>query len=257
MNLYPVYIPSKGRAGKVRTVPLLQEAGVSFYIVVEPQDYTDYADAYPDVSVIQMPINNGGISYVRRFCKDHSIEAGDKRHWQLDDDIRKFYTYESGKKVVGDAGVILQYCESFVDRYSNVAIASLMDSTFGFKLTEPFKRNKQCAVCVLVLNQTEFTWRVHTTGEDTDYSLQALSLGWCTILFQMFQYLNPTPGTTQGGLFERYSYDQCMARIRELQSLWGTQVVKIENRYGTPRPDLRHIWRKFATPLVKVADVDS
>ncbi len=254
MIRYPVYIPSKGRPGESRTIPLLNESSIPFHVVVEPQDYAAYSKAYPHESLLKLPINDGGISYARSFCKKHSTEAGDKRHWQFDDDIQKLYTYEMGQKISTAADAVLYNCESFVDRYNNIAIAGLMNTAFGFNLTKPFKKN-QCAYgCVLVLNDTDLSWRMRTTGEDTDYSLQALSQGWCTIVFQVYQFLTPSTGTNKGGNSDAYIEDKRMERIRELQRFWGKQLIRIHNRYGRPQQDLSRVWRKFDTPLVKVAD---
>ena len=40
---YPIYIPSKGRAGESPTVKMFNKHGVDFHVVVEPQDFDDYA----------------------------------------------------------------------------------------------------------------------------------------------------------------------------------------------------------------------
>jgi len=249
---YPIYIPSKGRSGNSKTVSQLEEAGMSFSIVVEPQDYESYKEAYPDAVLVQLPKDNGGISYVRTFCKTHSAELGAERHWQLDDNINAFYKMENGKRITVTPAAALVDTENFIDRYSNVAIAGLMSTAYGFGVQVPFKKNQQVYCCVLVLNSTDFIWRMRTTGEDTDYCLQVLSAGWCTILMQIYQIGKATTGSTKGGLQDHYKDDGRIQRVRELQRLWGKNLIGIHNKYGRPQQDLRHVWRKFDTPLEKV-----
>ena len=85
---YPVYVPSKGRYEDCLTAKFLIEDAVPFYLVVEPQEYDEYALRYGEEHVLALPFSNlGSVIPARNWIKDHSSEAGYLRHWQLDDNI--------------------------------------------------------------------------------------------------------------------------------------------------------------------------
>ena len=247
---YPIYIPSKGRPDKCLTAKTLSGDGVPFHLVVEPQEAKEYAASYGDKNVLTLPFSNTGSAVAaRNWIKEHATQAGHKRHWQLDDDIRGFYAWTKDSRKPCTPSYALPHCEEFVDRYSNVAIAGLKSHLFGSTIKHPFTTNCQAFTCVLVLNELPYRWR-GTHGHDTDFSLQALVGGWCTILFYAFQF--EWASVTSGGNSDVYEGDGRLYRTRELQRRWGKSVVKITRQNGRPSPNLSGTWNKFKTPLVKV-----
>ena len=57
MVQYPIYIPSKARPSKV-TAQALEDAGLNYFIVVEPQDYTSYREVFEREQLIKLPMDN-------------------------------------------------------------------------------------------------------------------------------------------------------------------------------------------------------
>ena len=90
---FPIYIVSKGRWESRQTVKALLSMGVSFRIVVEPQEYDDYAAVIDESMILVLPFSNLGQGSIpaRNWIWDHSINEGARRHWILDDNIREFY----------------------------------------------------------------------------------------------------------------------------------------------------------------------
>jgi hypothetical protein len=221
MPKYPIYIPSKGRAETGQTAQFLARWHVPFSLVVEPQDYDVYAAQYPQKALIQLPENDQGISYVRNFCKDHAEKLGYKRHWQMDDNIKSIKQFNKRQAIDSGADYILATVEEFVDRYANVALAGLRHVAFIRLQTTPFSLNQQVYSCFLVLNELPYRFTNHTI-EDTDYNLQVLSSGWCTILFGIEK---ATSGTMRGGNTDSEFAGKTLrqsriGRARTLQRTW-------------------------------------
>jgi len=51
-----------------------------------------------------------------------------------------------------------------------------------------------------------------------------------------------------------YVGDGKLQCVRELQRRWGRLDIRLTRRFGEPRMNLGHIWRKFTTPLVRKTD---
>ena len=51
-NQFPIYIPSKGRADSRLTIKALEEMGVPYTVVVEEQEYSEYAKVVPKKNIL-------------------------------------------------------------------------------------------------------------------------------------------------------------------------------------------------------------
>ena len=96
---YPVYIPSKGRAETALTPRFLIADSVPFKLVVEPQEQTAYASKWGAERLLVLPENDRGLVFVRNWIKQHSIDSGVERHWQLDDNIRRVLRVCKGQRI--------------------------------------------------------------------------------------------------------------------------------------------------------------
>lgn len=122
---YPVYIPSKGRASNGQTARLFLAEGVPFRLVVEPQEFDDYAAAFGSENLLTLPFSNLGFGSIpaRNWIKRHAIDAGAKRHWTFDDNIHLFRRRYMGKRLRCQSGPAMAIVEEFTDRYENIGIA--------------------------------------------------------------------------------------------------------------------------------------
>lgn len=183
---YPIYIPSKGRAGKHLTTRFLDRDGVPYRMVVEPQEADTYLKQYGAEHVLVLPFADRGLHETRNWIKDHSTVAGDEKHWQLDDNIRGIWRRYKGKRIPCRSGVALRVIEDFTDRYENIALAGMNYEMFGATYkAPPFYLNCHVYSCTLIMNQVQNRWRVRY-NDDVDMCLQVLSDGWCTVLFNAF-----------------------------------------------------------------------
>lgn len=255
--VYPVYVPSKGRSDRFLSGKTFARDGVPFRVVVEPTEVGSYAAVVGEENVLSLPESGRGLVYSRNWIKDHSISEGHERHWQFDDDIRRFWRMHLGRRLPCSASVAIAAAEDFTDRYSNVALTSF-NSSFFVTVTKgtcrqkwaPFYRNSRCYTCFLVNNDLPNRWRFRY-NEDTDMSLQVLADGWCTVLLNAFLTETPTTMTAGGGqMVDAYQGDGRLRMARDLERVWPG-VVSVRRRFKRPTHAIRGDWTMFDTSLVR------
>lgn len=259
---YPVYIPSKGRYERCLTARFLTEDKCPFHLVVEPQEEDAYRQRFPQASVLVLPFANLGQGSIpaRNWIKAHATEAGHKRHWQIDDNCECIKRVYAGKRLRCVAGVALAAVEDFADRYENVAVAGLNygmfvadKALFPGSGVPPFTLNTHVYSCTLTLNETQHQWRGRY-NEDTDYCLQVLADGWCTVLFNAFVIKKLRTMTMTGGNTDQlYQGDGRLKMARSLERMWPG-VVETKRRFGRPQHVVN--WKKFRNPLKRRTDID-
>ena len=198
----PVYIISKGRWESRLTSRELEELKVPYRIVVEPQEYEEYAKVIAKEKILTLPFSNLGQGSIpaRNWVWEHALSEGAKSHWILDDNIKGFYRLNRNLKVPVGSGTIFRCAEDFVDRYENVAISGFDYFMFAPRKSKipPFRLNTRIYSCILIRNDIPYRWRGRY-NEDTDLSIRALKDGWCTVLFSAFLAEKSQTMTMKGG----------------------------------------------------------
>jgi len=132
---HPIYIVSKGRWDSRLTSKSLEAMNVPYYIVVEQQEYEQYASVIFSEKILVLDkkylttydtcdelgdtlgVGPGG---ARNFCWDHAISIGATWHWVLDDNINGFCRLNRNERHEVSSGTIFKIAEDFVERYSNI-----------------------------------------------------------------------------------------------------------------------------------------
>jgi hypothetical protein len=234
---YPIYVISKGRAFNCITPRKLDEINVPYKLVIEPQEYSDYSKIIDSSKILLLPFGNLGQASIpaRNWVWEHSISIGADRHWILDDNINGFERLNRNQRAKVTSGTIFKCAEDFVDRYTNVALASFEYRQFAGgarRKKAPFRLNTRTYSCILIKNDIPYRWR-GKYNEDTDISLRALKDGWCTILFQCF--LQNKAGTmSMGGGNTDTIYNNGDNRLEFAQSLQRQHpdLVNVVFRYN-------------------------
>lgn len=253
---YPVYVPSKGRAGACLTARFLTRDRCPFYLVVVPSEEEAYRREFPDAEILVLPGEDLRLLGTRLWIREHSEAAGHERHWQLDDnaqDIRRLYR---GRRIRAAAGLALRTVEDFVDRYENVGVAGLNYQMFVTPQTrDPYFLNVHVYSCSLIWNRMPHTWRL-LYNDDTDLCLQVLSGGLCTVLFNVFMFDKVPTMTVRGGnTDDLYQGDGRLRMARALEREWPG-VVTTKRRFRRPQHVVKGSWKHFDTPLIRRPDVD-
>lgn len=236
---YPVYIISKGRHESRLTSKALEEIGVPYRIVIEPQEYEQYKTVIDSHKILVLPFSNLGQGSIpaRNWVWEHSIKSGYNRHWILDDNIKRFFRFNKNLKVPVSDGTIFKAAEDFSDRYSNVGISGLNYFMFAPRKEKkpPITINTRIYSCILIKNDIPYRWRGRY-NEDTDLSLRALKDGWCTILFNAFLAEKSVTMTMKGGntdeLYKQNTeFDGRLEMAKHLY-LQHPDVTKIVRKWG-------------------------
>jgi hypothetical protein len=233
---YPMYIVSKGRWETRLTSKVLEHMGVPYHIVVEKQEYDNYAAVIEPQKILVLPVEfqkyydtcddlgdtkSRGPGAARNFCWEHSILQGANKHWVLDDNFDAFHRMNRNIKAEVESGTIFRCMEDFVDRYENVYIAGPNYYSFC-KVTDavpPFVLNTRIYSCLLIKNDIPYRWRGRY-NEDTDLSLRVLKDGFCTVQFNAFLAGKVTTQRMAGGNTEVfYSQEGTYNKSKMLENL--------------------------------------
>lgn len=225
---YPVYIISKGRWDSRLTSKALERIRVPYHIVIEPQEYKQYAAVINPKKILQLPFSNLGQGSIpaRNWAWEHAIKSGADWHWILDDNIKRFLRFNHNVKTPVTSGTIFRAAEDFVNRYENVVQAGFQYYMFAPRKDgvdiPPFILNTRIYSCILIKNDIPFRWRGRY-NEDTDLSLRILKAGWCTILFNAFLAHKMPTMTMKGG-----NRDELYKRTKEADGrlLMAQSLVK-------------------------------
>lgn len=241
MNRYPIYVISKGRAQYRYTPKALEKCGIPYRIVIEPQEYDQYAAVIDPAKILVLPFSNLGQGSIpaRNWVWEHSISEGHARHWIADDNIWNFWRINNNQKNPVYSPDFFTPIEDFVDRYENVPMAGPNYYMFipQRDKVHPFRPNVRVYSCILLSNSPEhrLMWRGRY-NEDTDLSLRFLKAGYCTVLFNAFLIKKEVTMKVKGGnTDELYRKDDNFdGRLEMAKSLQAQHpdVVKVTRKWG-------------------------
>src|SRR5262245_58556920 len=239
---FPVYIISKGRAESRLTSKALERMSMPYRIVIEPQEFDEYAAVIDPGKILTLPFSNLGLGSIpaRNWVWEHSISEGAARHWILDDNIRAFRRFNQNQRLRVRDGAIFKAAEDFVLRYENVPLAGMHYYCFANTnlvncIKKPFLLNSRVYSCMLIENSLPMRWRGRY-NEDTDLSLRVLKAGYCTILFYAFLADKIATMTVKGGNTEELyklnnHHDGRLLMAQSLQRQ-HPDVVTISHKWG-------------------------
>jgi hypothetical protein len=235
---FPIYVPTKGRWESPHTVRTLQELGLDFRAVVEPQEQESYAAVIDSAKILVLPHSNKGLVVTRNWIWDHALESGAERFWTFDDNIDGFYRLNRNLKVRVQTGAILRAIEDFTDRFTNVPISGMNYFMFCKRKDKlpPFYKNTRVYSNMLI--QTDVRDRngkpFRNEGfynDDTDLCLRVLKAGYCTILFNAFLINKATTMSVQGGMTPHYQDDGRLKMAQELAAK-HPDVARVSWKFG-------------------------
>ena len=233
---YPIYIISKGRHESRLTSKTLEYMKLPYNIVIEPQEYDNYASVISPDKILVLPFSNLGQGSIpaRNWCWEHSILAGHKRHWLMDDNINLFFRLNKNMKIPVADGTIFKCMEDFTDRFKKVSFTGPNYFMFASRKSgsiKPYLLNTRVYSCTLINNDLPYRWR-GKYNEDTDICLRALKDDYRTILFSAFLQGKATTMTLKGGNTDEVYID-------------GDNRLKFAQSLKEQHPDLVEITKKF------------
>lgn len=244
---FPIYIVSKGRYTKNPTSKTLMDMNVPFKMIVEEQEYEEYAKLVGKEKLLILPQKykdnydtfwndndpRVGPGAARNFAWDHSISEGHNWHWVMDDNLESFERFNNNQKIKCLDGTMFYVCEDFVLRYTNIAIAGPNYANFchSHEARPPLITNTRIYSCLLIRNDIPYRWRGRY-NEDTDLSLRALKDGWVTVQFNTFlQGKMATQKIGGGNTKEFYSEEGTKNKSQMLEDM-HPDVAKVVWRFN-------------------------
>ena len=248
MKTINIFIPTKNRVDNSTLIKFAETQNEQVTIVLEPQDYGKYKKKFPDFEYLILPINNGGITYVRNYIKEYTENNSIDNYWQLDDDITGLFYRKDAKLIRTGFDALINAQNEFIN--NDIALGGLEYGQFAWSQTKNFVINSFCDSCVFVDNTKTngLRYRSYVEGkEDRDFAMQVIKSGQKTARTTLFAFNAPTNGSNAGGLKEIF-YDLgkekiCVERMIEL---WGENIcVPIVKKSG--RNDIKIMWNNINT----------
>lgn len=237
---FKIYIPTKGRPDAQKTAQLLADAGLSFALVIEPQDETDYYAAHPEWETMVMDKDDQGIGYVRNAILEHAKEMEEEWVCVLDDDISSFGDVKGKRCQKKDATVLLRAFNTF-KRFKR-AVNGLNYDHLAWCASKPLSENRFCEVAVFLYTPA-ITWKYRPEfdlKEDRDFCLQAIAAGAGTMRANELWFSCPSVGTNKGGLHDQYQNKRDEESVRRMAEAWPGVVEPVQKKN---RIDMKLNWK--------------
>lgn len=236
---YPVYVISKGRWQLRHTSKALEKRNIPYRIVIEPQEYDQYAAVIDPAKILVLPFSNLGQGSIpaRNWVWDHSVSESHAKHWILDDNMGQFFQVHHNIKYYTTSGTSFRIIEQFSERYENLALCGMQYKMFLVRKRKnpTVILNTRIYSCILINNAIPYRWRGRY-NEDTDLSLRALKDGWCTVLLNQFLVDKHQTMTVKGGNTDELyrqdaDFDGRLEMAKALKSL-HPDVTTIARKWG-------------------------
>lgn len=241
-----IFIPTKNRVDNSTLIKFAQTQNEQVTIVLEPQDYEKYKNKFPDFEYLILPINNGGITYVRNYIKEYTENNSIDNYWQLDDDITGLFYRKDAKLIRTGFDALINAQNEFIN--NNIALGGLEYGQFAWSQTKNFVINSFCDSCVFVDNTKTngLRYRPYVEGkEDRDFAMQVIKSGQKTARTTLYAFNAPTNGSNAGGLKEIfYDLGKELICVNRMIELWGEDIcMPIVKKSG--RNDIKIMWNKI------------
>ncbi len=241
-----IFIPTKNRVNNSTLIKFAETQNENITIVLEPQDFEKYKNIFPSFKYLVLPINDGGITYVRNYIKEYTENNLIDNYWQLDDDLTGLFYRKDAKLIRTGFDALVNAQNQFLN--NNIALGGLEYGQFAWSQTKDFVMNSFCDSCVFVDNTKTLglRYREYVSGkEDRDFAMQVIKSGQKTARTTLYAFNAPSNGSNAGGLKEIF-YDLGKEKIavERMVELWGDQIcVPIVKKSG--RNDIKIMWNKI------------
>lgn len=250
--VWPIYVPSYGRAGKsltLRWIAKQPHVAKAVYVCCELNEYDEYSKAYPQFHIICNTVKPKTIVGARQSMLEHARAMGYDWYWQIDDTVNAIGTrpFQGEKfRAGGDPLSALLKMQALKSLSPRLALISPDFRHLVWAEGEPFTLNTRCMVVTGTRTDTGISYDLNMVmKEDIDYCLALLQNGWMTLLSHMYEIRETAMGKNkQGGMTEKYAVRGFHAlSCQQMARKWPNNC-KLDIRRG--RPEIKTSWRTFA-----------
>lgn len=269
-DLFPIYIPTRGRPETQLTAARLTALGLRPRLVVEESERDLYAAHNPDCDVLVWPTSymddyertpeldpHPTTGAAHNFAWDHARSEGATHHWIMDDNIKAFYHRNLTGDGSGDKPITslreFDCVEQVALAYRNLAgIALGLGHTFG---AAPFTLNTRLYCATLYRNDLAdygIRWR-RGLNDDTIVSLDILKTGYfCTAeshVLNIHKVGTSRAARLPGGMTDFYADGGFIRKAAELVRLHPDCTKRVV-RYGRVHHQINY--SQFTQRLIPV-----
>jgi hypothetical protein len=223
----PIFICSKQRAGNSLILEQLNNSKANCSIFVEPQEFEEYAESYPELGVFNIGQNDRGLPFVRQYMLEYALKIGAYLYWNLDDDV-KLYEVIEGKCVPADYTVLYK-AQQFFENDNEVAQAGLEYRQFAWSSTKPYSYNSYCdcvvAIKPFLCKDLSFDNDV-LLKLDRDFTIQVIKAGFKTMKINKYAFSSPENGSNKGGLYDVYKQNIEVSNSKAMEDKWGIDICR-------------------------------
>lgn len=200
---FPIGIVSFGRANKFGfTHKLLTGMKIKHYLFVENQQEEQYREWYnPKYCTLVVADNFSELKMGSTPMRNYIMNYFDEDYvWMLDDNIKKYYYFNRGKKSPISSPIIFKMIENYVLGCDNVGIASHNFNPFVAQGAERkcIIANGKCYSSMLLNTRINLRF-AHRHQEDNFISIDCICKGYNTLCFNSILYDKNTSGEDKGG----------------------------------------------------------
>lgn len=214
-----VAIPSKGRPSFL-SLSIFKEP----IVFVEPQDEEAYQKANPDLDLVILKKDNGGISYVRNSILEH---MKDELFCMADDDITGIYAMLEGKMVqIDNFDWLFKDIEHLMKDEKSLTMMGLCSKAYAWCQMKKLSWNSKILNIAFINGKNLYPSRYDENiahGEDVDMCLQILRSGKSTAVYNLYAYTNDMKKLA-GGCGTR-SKEEILKNIDYMNLKWGEGTV--------------------------------
>lgn len=244
-------IPSKGRYGKSSLLNEINEKNANAAVFVEPQDYENYKNCYPNIEIVNIGENNKGLSFSRNNISKYATTHNLDWYWLLDDDVTIYKVEENGKQIKGGISY-LEEAEKIILPNKNLAQGSLEYKQYAWSNPKKISFNGYCHCAVLVnaiLCKDIFCDESLDLKIDQDFSIQILKKGYTNMRISSYAVGSPKNGSNVGGLKSVYHKEEenCYKMINKWGDVICQKIIKNDGRH-----DIKINWGKINSTQIEL-----
>lgn len=221
-------IPSKGRAGKVRSHVWFQNP----VIFVPEAEVKAYQEAQPELVLVAVPDSVKGITRTRNWILDYCDREGFGCCVQADDDCFGFYRFEEGKNAT-----LCTPAEFQVVLYNTFDLCrGLGAKCFGFQLNRDRKTYREyspfsfssvvvASLIGILVDDQRFDENLKLK-EDYDFSLESMRRNGLVLRHNKYVWSVEHHGNA-GGCVDYRSLQAELDSVAYLRRKWGDDIVSV------------------------------
>lgn len=249
-----IVIPTKGRPTS-STMKMLEECGVPYSIVIEPDEQGLYAEALTGNRFLQkvhvLPLNQQGIGY----CRNYILGIMTEPFWMLDDDLQKFFWRDATSRTlvhvtIKEFLVRLQEGVSGLQKEGRtVGVVGCKNGTFAIPKV-PWTLNTDVAHIVYVntpvVKAKGIQYRADKkVFEDVAFLIECMQAGLNVYRMNEFVYYTVASGTNAVGGVD-YSNDSKKNALIQLKTEFPDYVEILDAVTKTGQPKYKIHWKKIS-----------